>query len=424
MHALTTPGRRWLATLVSLAAAATTTAQDDLRDKVTRTDGKVLTGRVQNPFATDELVVLQGGKRARLPRTDVQKLDLVADRVREFCERRVRLRASPKAQWFLVDWAASQELPGLARLQAMWLVLVDDNNEAAHQFLGHKKSPRGWLWEHDGKHLTKEQLEAAMQREPITLVGERFSLRCDADLQTNVAALLDLEHLAVTWQKQFGEALQLQEVLQPMAIETHRNADAFPKWGFRPMPYYVPPPHGDIGRTFYSGPAPQRPQRLFFVGTQALLYHTLIGEVSRASDRDRVCAWLEIGLGMYLENVMQGEAGFAAPGELRAQDLQALTALGRTYRISTLLHVPMYGGFYLNDDAPTAVNWSAATMFVAWLLEPDNQPKTREAFLRFVRKALGEKKGDSSSLFDQTMGQRVEDLDDPWRAWLQKKAGY
>ena len=127
---------------------------------------------------------------------------------------------------------------------------------------------------------------------------------------------------------------------------------------------------------------------------------------------------------MVMQNTMQGDAGFAAPGDLRRQDLQALTALGRDYRITHLLHLPMYSAFYLMDDTATAVNWSAATMFVTWLLEPDNTPRTREPFLRFVRAALGERKGDSSSLFDKLMGVRVEDLEAPWRAWLAQTAGY
>jgi hypothetical protein len=42
----------------------------------------------------------------------------------------------------------------------------------------------------------------------------------------------------------------------------------------------------------------------------------------------------------------------------------------------------------------------------------------------FVREALGERKGDSSSAFDKAMGVKVEELDEPWRAWLAKKAGY
>ena len=40
-----------------------------------------------------------------------------------------------------------------------------------------------------------------------------------------------------------------------------------------------------------------------------------------------------------------------------------------------------------------------------------------------VRAALAERKGDSSSLFDKVMGQRVEDLELPFRKWLKKVAG-
>lgn len=398
-------------------------AQDDMRDRITRRDGREIAGRVYDPFADGEITLMQGGKRVRIERKDVLKYDLVGERVKAFCERRVRLKDNRKAQQLLVGDAHSHGLPGLARLQAMWLVLQDDGDEQAHEYLGHIKGTKGWLWEFDGKRLTKEQLEAALQKQAIVLTGERFALRCDVDLATNVNALLDLEYLGAAWFDQFGSDLGLHEVLQPIQVVAYRNADTFPKWGFRPVPYYVPSPHGDQARTFYAGPKPVRPERLFFVGTEALLYHTLIGEADRNNDRERVCAWLEVGFGMWMENTMQGPAGFAAPGALRAQDVQALQAMSRSYRLTHLLHLPMYGSFYLTDDTATAVNWSAATMFVAWLLEKDNKPPTRAPFLEFAIAALREKKGDSSSLFDKLMGRAVEDLDEPWRQWLAKLSG-
>jgi hypothetical protein len=417
------PFRRSSRSLLSLVLAATVSAQDDLRDTLTRLDGKTLAGRLLTPHAADELVLAQGGKRIRLARAEVAQQDLVADRVREFFARRLQLKDSPKAQWFLVGWAQARGLPGLARAQAMLVALDDDTHTEAHEFLGHRRGAKGWLWEHDGRTTTREQLEESLAKKPIDLVGERFLLRCDGGLRTNVAALLDLEHLAVVFHDRFGAPLQLGESLQPMLVVCSRNTDEFPKWGFRPLPYYTPAPHGDVARTFYQGPNPVRPQRLFFVGTQALLYHTLIGEVSRTDARDRTCAWLEVGLGMHMENVMQGPAGFAAPAGSRQLDLQAMQALGRDFKIAQLLHLPMYGGFYLTDDTATAVHWSAATMFVEWLLDPDNGQKTRTPFLAFVRQALGEAQGDSSSLFDRTMGRRIEELEAPWVQWLAKKAG-
>lgn len=407
-----------------LFACAAAPAQDDLRDRLTLRDGKLVHGRVQVPAAPDELVLLQGGKRVRVPRAEVAAADLVGERIREFGARRVRMKDSPKAQAYLVDWAHRHELPGLARAQAMLLALDDDGHEAAHEFLGHKRTGKSWTWDLDGRSVARDQLEAALARKPFEIAGERFVLRCDAGLRAGVAALLDLEYMAAVFFARFGEPLQLREVLEPIRVATWRSADPFPKWGFRPLPYYQPPPHGDEARTFYAGVAPGRPQRLFFVGTEALLYRTLIGEVDRADDRDRICAWLEVGLGMLMENTMDGPPGYAAPGPLRAQDLQALQALGRTLRITQLIHLPMYSGFYLMDDTPTTIHWAAATMFVAWLLDPDNVPATREPFLRFVVAALRERQGDSSSAFDKAMGRRIEELEEPWTKWLAKQAGY
>ncbi len=74
------------------------------------------------------------------------------------------------------------------------------------------------------------------------------------------------------------------------------------------------------------------------------------------------------------------------------------------------------------DDTPTAIHWSASTMLVTWLLEKDNRPPTREPFLNYIRQALGEKKGDSSSLFDRAMGRRIEEMEKPWMEWLEQKA--
>jgi hypothetical protein len=419
--------RRCVLPLAALAAGlslAPLAAQDDLRDVVERRDGRQVTGRVLTPFATDELVIVQGGKRVRVPRADVAKMDLVADRVRTFCERRVKQQKSPKAQAFLVDLANDQKLPALARLQAMWVVLNDDTDERVHELLGHTKGSKGWLWEHDGKRMTLEQLDVALAKSPMKLRGERFTLQCDAGLKTNVGALLDLEHLGVVWFDRFGKELGLHEVLQPVDVVTVRNDGEFPKWGFRPVPYFVPAPHGDVARTFYTGSAPVRPERLFFVGTHGLLYHSLIGEVSKQDERDRVCAWLEIGLGMQMELTMAGPCGYAAPGPLRMQGVEAMSALNRGYRLTHLLHLPMYGSFYLTDDMATATNWSAAAMFVSWLLLTDNKPPTRERFLELVKQSLGERKGDSTTAFDKIMGTRVEDMDAPWREWLNKKAGY
>ncbi len=411
------------ATIAAFALAmGTAVAQDDLRDRVQLENGKELRGRIAAPFEPGDLMLHQGGRRVRVPRADIASIDRVGDRVHEFLDRRRSMRDNVRARWILVEWARSRELENLARLQAMLLAL-DNDDERAHTLLGHKLRNKVWLWEHDGKWYGKDQLAAQILRTPILLAGERFAVRTDGDLRAAILALLDLERMGDFFYATFGNDLRLTETLRPIEVFVHRDATAFPRWGFRPVPFYVPEPHGDVAHTFYAGGSP-RPRQLFFAGCHGLLYRSLIGSVSLRDDRDRVCPWLEIGISLYVESCLAGELGEAMPGEPRQQDLQALQALARDFRLTNLLHLPMYGGFYLMDDTPTAVNWAAASMFVQYLLRPDNVPNTRSAFLSYVRSSLGDRRGDSSSLFDQVMGRRVEDFDAPFKLWLEKVAAH
>lgn len=399
-------------------------AQDDLRDRVVLKDGKEVRGRLLTPFAADELLLVQGNKRVRVPAADVAATTTVLDQLREFLRLRARQPDNPRAAWIAAEWATAHGLPAMARLQALQLVLQDDDHRQAHALLGHKQGGKSWLWPSGDRWLSRADLEASLAKKELELRSEHFTLRLDGGLAEGTAALFDLEQLYLWWFDEFGKALQLREVVTPMAVRTFRTAEEFPKWGFRPIPYFVPDPHGDVARTFYQAPDLQRPRLLFFVGTQLILYHALAQDPRLQDERDRICAWLEIGLGMVAQNVMQGPPGLAAPAAPRLEDLQALQALGRTFRLTHLPHLPMYASYYLLDDTTTTVNWNAATMFATWLLDPGNDPPTRAAFLQYVRQAIGEKKGDSSTLFDAAMGRKIEAFEAPFSAWLQKKAGY
>jgi hypothetical protein len=409
-----------LMTLCWLLAALP--AQEDLRDAVTLRNGRVVKGRVIDPHAAVELVVRQGGKRIRIERSDVAEIHLVRNDIDRFFAMETRMQDQPKAQWMLVEWAASRQLHGLARVLAMREAL-DHDDDRAHEHLGHRRRKDVWLWPHGGRWLPKDDLLKQVVERGATITGERFEMTTDGDLRFALDALIDVERMAAWWYAEYSEGLGLSECLQPIRIRVSGGADSFAKWGLRAVPYYVPAPHGDEARTFHAGPASRRPQLLFFVASHALLYHTMIGEVSPTDSRDRVCPWLELGLAMLAEQTFQGEPGKAKAGSPQNQDLQALQALARNYRLTHLLHLPMYGGFYLADDTATAINWSAAASLVQFLLDDRNQPATRARFLGYARSALLDRKGDSSSLFDDAMGETVESLEPSFRAWMQKTAG-
>ena len=404
---------------VALAGAAT--GQHDRRDRVILKNGKELSGRVVAPHDPQEIVVLRGGLRQRADPSDVSEMHLVGDKIKQFLEQRCRMRTQPRAQWMLVEWAQSQELTNLARLQAMQIVLTNED-ERAHEFLGHRKRRGEWQWPHDGAWYSTKVLQRQIVNSPIKLIGERFRLTCNSSLLHNIQALFDLERTAVWWYDNYGEPLNLAEAVKPVEVVVMRDTRQFQRWGFRPVPYYNISAYGGEVRTFYTGANLERPKLLFYAGTQGLLYRSLVGDFITQDNRERICPWLEIGLPMLAEQAFTGDPGYAEPGPLRPEDRTALEALERDYRLTHLLHLPMYGGFYLMDDAPTNVNWSAATMFVQYLLDSSNQPATRAAFFSYVHSALAERKGDSSSLFDRAMGQRIEDFEQPFRVWLRKVA--
>jgi hypothetical protein len=87
-----------------------------------------------------------------------------------------------------------------------------------------------------------------------------------------------------------------------------------------------------------------------------------------------------------------------------------------------MLNEPMFGGYYLTDDSRTQANWAVASMFAHWLMQADNVPATRERFLAYVRVALGERRGNSSTAWDSAMKQRITEFGTPFREWLQQRA--
>lgn len=413
---------RVLLPLAALALGAAMAAQQDQRDTVVRTNGSVVRGRVATPFATDELVVLQGNRRIRVPVAEVASTELVNDQLRELLRRRLALRANANAQWQLVEWAQAIGLPAMARLQAMVLAVGPDGGDArAHAWLGNRSERGAWLWRHEERWLTFDELVAGAARTPLELRSEHFVLRLDGGIRESVLALFDLETLYLWWFDRYGRELGLQEALDPVVIRTYSKPSAFPRWGAKPRAHYVPPPHGDEARVFHADGS-GRPEDLFAVATEALLYRTLAGTPRMDTDRDRLCAWLEVGLGGWAAFHLRGMNGWATAGDPVGLDIDALQALGGGFTLTNLVHTPAYEGFHLQDDAATAVRWSASRMLVAWLLDPDAKPPRASALLHFAREALALGKGDSSSALDECLGAPIESLDEPWRQWLLQRA--
>ena len=67
-----------LGTACSLGLLAMLPAQNDLRDRITLSNGRVVEGRVRSQYTADQWTILQGGKRIRVDVAQIAKKELVA----------------------------------------------------------------------------------------------------------------------------------------------------------------------------------------------------------------------------------------------------------------------------------------------------------------------------------------------------------
>jgi hypothetical protein len=417
----------WLPIAVAAAfavAGGEAVAQDDLRDLVVLENGRELRGRVWQRHDPDELVLVVGTQKQRYPRRSVARVETVRDRIAEFFVLRDRLPDHQRHQSYLVDWAEARGLPHLARLQATDVVLRWPDDEAARAWLGHRQRSDEWLWPLGERFAPLTELERhhAEWGRSWAIEGEHFLLRCNADLRRAVAAAIDLERLYAFWFEAFGPGLGLREVVRDkLLVQVWRDRGEFPAWSSTGLPYFRPRTVvGDVATsaTFFRDAVAERPERLFEVVVQHLLYRTLADDPSLATPKDRLVGWAEVGLGQYVEQRFGGRAGFAAaqPWSL-PEDAGHLVLTQRVPSLSVLVHRSARQ-FYVTVADETLYQWAASHLFVGYLLEGPESTALRQRFLDYLVEALRSGKGDSSSALDRRLGRRLETLEQPFRAWV------
>jgi len=444
---------RTLSALLLLSAAAADVGaqsyqdrrREDDRDTVTLRDGRTLEGRVVSRHGA-ELTLDQSGKLERLPIAEVGELDLVTDRLRVFLDRR-RPGSDVAEAWALVGLARSYRLDEMARLQALHVLTLDPEHEAAHELLGHRRRGSKWRWELDGDSLTKEDFdeEITESRARWELRSEHWVLLSDVGLRRALDCLFDLERAYVDWHAEFGTALEPNEVLDFMFFEVYADADDMPKESSSAVPYYDPglllnasSAVWNIAYTYYVEGA-QRAEQLLQLATQQLIVTTLLEDASRGSYGAnlwyRDAAWAEVGLGHWFGTRYGGPAGYAKLGPHVVDPELAQRALQRARKgplskvrdeVTNLVGLT-YGRFHeLTDERE--LYWAKVATFMAFMLEPDRRVEhrgeqgntTREAVMSYLRTVYGTPAGHSSSTLDEALGGfEVEVLQDPWREWLE-----
>ena len=388
----------------------------DHRDRVTLQNGKELRGRVLNPYWREELILMDGGQRTRVPRKQVRDVHTIHDDLRQFYKYRAAVGKNPKRAWILVEWADSVNLPGMARLQALSIVLADPKSVPARKFLGHKLRKKEWLWPVDGRYRKRADFDShhAKWGKALELTGEHFRVKTNAGVARAVEMLFDLERLYLFWMDTFGAALDMREALEPIDMHAWASMFKFPKISALQLPYY----HmgNEIGMTFFR-PDAKRPEQLFAIATEAMIYGTLVD--SRAVHaRAHVCAWAEVGLGLWVQSGFGGDPGLAAPlGKPRLDPLTASTVFRSRPRLNRVIH--LHYELYFEMSRRVAIRWGATETLVHYLMSTKPDPKIRERFLGYLHRVFRKGLGDSSTAFDKAMGEKIESMQPKFQRWLQ-----
>ncbi|QDU84325.1 hypothetical protein Pla163_14320 [Planctomycetes bacterium Pla163] len=425
------------------AAAAVAIADQDDRDLVVLVSGEELRGRVARAFSTDEIVLVQGGKRRTIDRADVASTSTVAKRLAEWLEL-VGPGLTVEREWELVELATAARLDHMARLQAYRVLLTDPDHEAAHAFLDHSGKPGRWRWRLDGKLVSFEKFEKTIlsRKSPLVLRTEHHEVRCDAGLRRAVETAFDLERLYATWMDEIGSRVDALEVLEPMIARVHGQHDDFRPLSSLGHPYYDPGhllgSTNSYDNAFYTWfePTGERPERLIDLAVQQLIYSTVLGDVLRTIQRDtsayREAACLEVGLGDWYERRWEGAPAFGRAGAWRPDHAAAELARRRAnseplasarHELTNLIHISW--DRLVNVGRDNEVLWAKCRTFVAFLMEngavlPSGGPAdTKDAVLELLRSIYGVPTGNSSTNWDRVLAVvPIEELETAWKRWL------
>lgn len=445
--------------LVAGWIAAPVAAQEEFdwrRDAVELTNGKELRGVVIEDCDPEPVVLLSdGNRRTEVPREEVQRVDKLRDRLGSFLG--VRGEAlSLASEWQLVVDAELVRLPLMARLQAWRVLTLDPEHAAAHEALGHRRSGGGWAWPIDGKNVSEKKF-TGLSREwnsRLVLESEHFVVESDAGLSRALEVLFDLEGLYVWWMTYLGPELRAAEDVDDPRAEkitflVHEDLESFQPLS-RKEPYYDPSGMEttskggiNVARTFYV-PGNDRPEQLFELGAQSLIYSTLVLGKTRGREPTpeiaRSAYWIEVGLAYWVARHAGGPPGFPrfqAPfeGGFQVDFETALRTFDRiggghplTHGRNELTNLPglTYDNF-VGNSANIPLCKARCGTFVSFLIEADPEIKRgkktvahgREALWHYFREVYGTPTAQSSSAFDEGLGgAKVETLEAAWKAWV------
>ncbi len=426
------------------------------RDRILLRNGREERGVVMQSFDPDHVLLLrEGNRRVEIPRSEIERVDKLRDRLAAFMSIRGP-GLSVESEWSLVEDASSVGLQQMARLQAYHVLLRAPEHARAHEFLGHKPAGDGWKWAIDGKFVDAARFAelSADWNHRLALESEHFAIETNCGLRRAVDVLFDLEGLYVWWMEHVGPGVRaVEDVDEPevekitFLVHTSKEDPSFERLDSDMEPYYDPSGESNaasggfnVARTYYELDG-QRPLRLFELGTEALMYSTLVlGRTRDEADFKlrRLSHWVEVGLGYWIARHCGGEPGHPViaepfvPGFTLDPATAGLSLAPLRYphlllkgpsELENLVFLPYFELIGSDPNVPLAR--ARCGSFVSFLIEV-NQPLgseaglsgSREALWRYLREVYGTQRAAASSAFDDGLqGAKVDVFEEGWKTW-------
>ncbi|MEQ8765329.1 MAG: hypothetical protein RL885_15445 [Planctomycetota bacterium] len=403
----------------------------DLRDRVVfkDSDRDVLQCRVIEPFGEDEITVVRDGKKDTIPRKQVAEMDLVNDRLIAWLARRDPRVDGAEANFVLAKDAEQAGLYEMAALQAMFVERLDPKHQEAKALLKRLQAKGYGL-------VRRGQIRS-----------EHFLVRTELPLDYAVDVLLDLERFYVHWWQTWAPKIRAREIVaEPMVFDIAVSQKKLAPLSSDRIPYYDPGSGNGTSFTYLERGA-DRPERLFELATEQILYEQLPTKAGMGRDPrrgrqilHRKAAWLEIGFGHYLGSRFGGPAGYASAQAgtplLTKRSYRGVYSgvtgrldLGITERWDGLEDLIGWQFSQFHDQTKAhEFRWEASKAFVEFLLDPSTQvgPKSKQRptapiLVEYLRRAFREAHTGSSN-FDECLGYPIEALDRSFSNWTRGRA--
>lgn len=394
---------------LALLLAATPGGFERPKDQLTLRNGKVVHGHL---LYEDEgrLILLVGTREREYERAEVAALESVSASLDELFVQLDRTPESDAAALLdLARYARDHRLPNEAHLLAWCAVAAAPGDDAAHEFLEHRK------------RNGRRHVRVGREEFPVDDIGKprdwngawelrttHFEVRTDLPLGEALGIALDLERTYRDLMDFLAPELTLRDVIEPMPAHVHANERTFPEALGGRRSYFLPQT-----RTLHVNASTGYDRwTLVHEATHQILYCAAEGQ--RAGKGLSLPGWLDEGLAEYMAGNAQGERGrlHARPGGICQPHFRTQAKAKDPFEVGRLLN------FSLEDFATSTdetLKYAQSYTFVHFLLHGENQ-RHRPALMDFLRDCWAGRS--SAGAFYDAVDMKERELQAAWDVYV------